>query len=75
MPDAVTLIQRKIAKASNVTVLLGEAVASELALLYTDRWQRWPISFAFTDALVPALATQIIAAPVALLQGELLISH
>ena len=72
VPDAVTLIQRE-SESSNVTVLLGEAVASELALLYTDRWQRWPISFAFTDALVPALATRIIAAPVALVPGELIV--
>ncbi|MCK1287613.1 hypothetical protein IVB41_27290 [Bradyrhizobium sp. 44] len=72
VPDTVKLIQRESAS-SNVTVLLGETVASELSLLYTDRWQRWPISFAYTDALVPALAERIIAAPVALKPGDMVI--
>jgi hypothetical protein len=72
VPDAVKLIQRE-AGSSNVTVLLGETVDSELALMYTGRWQPWPISFAYTDALVPALAARIIAAPVTLKPGDLVI--
>ena len=41
--------------------------------MYTDRWQPWPISFAYTDALVPTLAARIIAAPVTLKPGDLVI--
>ncbi|MET4450294.1 hypothetical protein [Bradyrhizobium sp. RT3b] len=72
VPDGVKLIQRE-AGSSNVTVLLGETVDSELALMYTGRWQLWPISFAYTDALVPTLAARIIAAPVTLKPGDLVI--
>ena len=72
VPDAVKLIQREAAS-SNVTVLLGETVNSELALMYTGRWQPWPISFAYTDALVPSLAARIIAAPVTLKPGDLVV--
>lgn len=70
--DAVKLIQRE-AEGSSVTALLGETVDSELALIYTGRWQPWPISFAYTDALVPSLAARIIAAPVTLKPGDLVI--
>lgn len=72
VPDAVKLILRE-AGSANVTVLLGETVDSELALIYTGRWQPWPISFAYTDALVPSLAVRIIAAPVTLKPGDLVI--
>jgi hypothetical protein len=70
--DAVKMIQRE-ADAPRITVLLGGALGSELALMYTDKWQRWPISFAYTDVLVPALAERITAAPIALVAGELVI--
>ncbi|MBR1003981.1 hypothetical protein ABIF65_004995 [Bradyrhizobium japonicum] len=72
VPDAVKLIQRE-AGGSSVTALLGETVDSELALMYTGRWQPWPISFAYTDALIPSLAARIIAAPVTLKPGDLVI--
>jgi hypothetical protein len=72
VPDAVRLIQQE-SRSPDVTVLLGETVASELALIYTDHWQRWPISFAYTDALVRSLAERIIAAPITLKTGELVI--
>jgi hypothetical protein len=72
-PDAVKLIQREADPAPQITLLLGGRIVSELALMYTDKWQRWPISFAYTDALVPALAKRIETAPIALRTGELVI--
>jgi hypothetical protein len=73
VPDAVKLIEREADPARQITLLLGGRIVSELALMYTDKWQRWPISFAYTDALVPALAKRIETAPITLRTGELVI--
>jgi hypothetical protein len=71
LQDSVKII-RQGTPAPAITVLLGD-ISTELALMYTDRWQRWPISFAYTDALVPSLAARIVEAPVTLKPGELLV--
>jgi hypothetical protein len=68
--DAVAVIEAQAGRQDRITVLLGETMASELALLPTGKWQRWPISFSFTDQLVPSLADRIVAAPLRLRAGE-----
>jgi hypothetical protein len=60
-------------------VLLGrlrpglEFTATELALMYAGKWDRWPRSFTPSDQLVIPLAQRIIAAPVQLREGELVV--
>jgi hypothetical protein len=60
-----------------LTVLLGQLqlnlTASELALMYAGKWDRWPRSFTFSDELVEPLAERIVAAPVLLRAGEIVI--
>lgn len=71
LQDSVKIIRHET-PAPAITVLLGD-ISTELALMYTDRWQHWPISFVYTDALIPSLATRIVEAPVALNPGELIV--
>ena len=77
--DAVSMMTRWAGNEPNVTVLLGrllpqlEFTVSELALMYAGKWDRWPRSLTPTDELVPALAQRIIAAPVRLREGELVL--
>jgi hypothetical protein len=77
--DAVAMMARWARDEDAVTVLLGrllpqvELTASELALMYAGKWDRWPRSFAPSDELVTQLAQRIVAAPVRLREGELVI--
>ena len=41
--------------------------------MYAGKWDRWPRCFMPSDELVPALAQLIIAAPVRLREGELVL--
>jgi hypothetical protein len=77
--DAVTMMARWARDEDAVTVLLGrllpdvELTASELALMYARKWDRWPRSFVPSDELVTPLAQRIVAAPVRLREGELIL--
>ena len=76
--DAKRLIDRFAAADTEVTVLLGENGAgvqtvSDTALMFAGKWHTWPRSFTFTDELVPELAARILAAPVALQTGSVII--
>jgi hypothetical protein len=76
--EAVDLIDRYAAKDAQVTVLLGETepgrhMTSDMALMYAHRWHTWPRSFTFTDELVPALVAHILAGPVTLRTGDIVI--
>jgi hypothetical protein len=75
--EATNLIEQNFAPRVPATVLLGRvqyvSYLSDLALMYTGHWHRWPISFTFTDSLVPQLSREIVAAPVQLRDGEVVV--
>lgn len=75
--EAMSLIEQNVAPEVPVTVLLGRvqyvSYLSELALMYTGHWHRWPISFTFTDNLVPQLMQKIVETPVRLHDGEVIV--
>jgi hypothetical protein len=76
--DAKHLIDRFAANDAETTVLLGEdgngyQLLSDVALMYADKRHTWPRSFTVTDELVPALVARILAAPVTLQTGNLVI--
>jgi len=71
--DTVAIIAKYSLEGTKVTVLLGQSIAGEMALLHSGKWQHWPISFAYTDSLVPALVRRIIEAPVSLKPGDIVI--
>jgi hypothetical protein len=77
--DALALIDRWAPNEPELTVLLGKLqpnlhlTAGEIALMYSGKGDRWPRSFTFTDELVPPLAERIVAAPVRLRAGEIVL--
>jgi hypothetical protein len=77
--DAVSMMTKWAPNDPTVTVLLGRMhpdlgfTGTELALMYAGKWDRWPRSFTPTDELVMPLAQRIIAAPVRLREGELVL--
>jgi hypothetical protein len=77
--DAVAMMIKLAPNEPTVTVLLGrlhpelDFTATEVALMYAGKWNRWPRSFTTTDELVTPLAQRIIAAPVRLREGELVL--
>ncbi|WMT72537.1 hypothetical protein [Bradyrhizobium sp. Ash2021] len=75
--EATSLIEQYFAPGVPATVLLGRvqyvSYLSDLALIYTGHWHRWPISFTFTDNLVPPLIQKIVATPVQLYDGEVVV--
>jgi hypothetical protein len=76
--DTKHLIDRFAANDAEVTVLLGEngdgnPLLSDIALMYAGKWHTWPRSFTFTDELVPALVARILATPVTLRTGNVVI--
>jgi hypothetical protein len=78
LTDAKQLIQRFAKNDARVTVLLGEAengyaILSELALMYTGKWHTWPRSLTFSDDLVPALTARILATPILLSTGSVIL--
>jgi hypothetical protein len=77
LDEAMTLIEQNFASGTPATVLLGRVqyvtYLSDLALIYTGHWHRWPISFTFTDNLVPSLVREILDAPVQLREGEVVV--
>ena len=52
---------------------MRDQIASDVALMYAGKWHRWPRSYGFSDELIPAIVDQIVAAPVHLNVGELVI--
>jgi hypothetical protein len=72
--DTKHLIDRFAANDKEVTVLLGgNAILSDIALMYAGKWHTWPRSFTFTDELVPTLVARILATPVKLQTGNVVI--
>jgi hypothetical protein len=75
--EAMSLIEQNFAPGVPATVLLGRvqyvSYLGDLALIYTGHWHRWPISFTFTDDLVPPLVQNIVATPVQLHDGEVVV--
>lgn len=75
--EATSLIAQHFSSGAPATVLVGRvqyiSYLSDLALIYTGHWHRWPISFTFTDNLVPQLSHKIVATPVQLRDGEVVI--
>ena len=76
--DAKHLIDRFAPNDAEVTVLLGEdgngyQLLSDVALMYAGKRHTWPRSFTVTDELVPDLVARILAAPVTLQTGNLVI--
>jgi hypothetical protein len=76
--DAVAAIEAWAGDDRAITVLLSgqrpdDFLANEIALMYTGTWHRWPRSFTFSDELVDALARRILAAPIRLRAGELVV--
>jgi hypothetical protein len=67
--EAVSLIRAHF-KDERASVLLGtlqgRSLATDLALLQAGKSSRWPISYTFTDELIPQLAKRIAAAPIEL---------
>lgn len=71
--EAVSLIRShfKDKKASVfLGTLQGRSLATDLALLQVGKSSRWPISYTFTDELIPQLAERIAAAPIELRDGD-----
>ncbi|MCA1501846.1 hypothetical protein [Bradyrhizobium sp. NBAIM14] len=72
------LIDRFSPAAPKVTLLLGAGAGghdmlSDIVLMYDGKWHTWPRSFTFSDQLVPTLANQILAAPIELATGDLVL--
>lgn len=60
LSDAVHAATNNSPANARVTFLLGSVIGSDLATLYSDRGRHFPISFSYTDQLVPELAERII---------------
>ena len=76
--DAKRLVERFAADRSKVTVLLGGSyygyqMLSDITLMYAGKGHTWPRSFSFSDELVPQLVARILAAPVRLQSGDVVI--
>jgi hypothetical protein len=78
--EALTMIEKWAPNEPKVTILLGymigdgDDMASDVTLMYAGKWHRWPgRSWTFSDRLGLPLAEKIIAAPVRLSQGELVL--
>lgn len=71
--EAVSLIRAHF-KDEKASVLLGalqgRSLATDLALLQAGKSSRWPVSYTFTDELIPQLAERIAAAPIKLQDGD-----
>lgn len=74
--EAVSLIRANF-KDEQASVFLGtlqgRSLATDLALLRAGKSHRWPISYTFTDELIPQLAERIAAASIELRDGEAVI--
>ena len=78
--DAKGLIEKYAANKRHVTVLLGESadgsqMLSDIALLYAAKWHKWPVSYVFSDQLVPSLVERILTTPLPLQSGDIVIQR
>jgi len=79
--DAMSMIETWAAEEPKVTVLVGnlfgdntgDDMASDVALMYTGKWHRWPRSDTLTDDMIPSLVRRIIDTPIELREGELVL--
>jgi hypothetical protein len=75
--ETVTMIDTLAGDQPEVTVLIGQLPGalpvSEIALMYSGRWHRWPRSYTLTDEYVPRLVKRIVESPVHLREGELVV--
>jgi hypothetical protein len=77
--DGKRLIELWASHQERPIVLLGQYPGavdvgfSEAALMYTDKWHRWPRSWTFSDQLNDWLRAKILAAEVALRDGDIAI--
>jgi hypothetical protein len=78
--DAMTMIDNWAPAEPTVTVLLGfmagygDDMASDVTLMYAGKWHRWPgRSWTYSDGLVIPLKERIVASPVTLHEGELVL--
>ncbi|MCK1475427.1 hypothetical protein IVB27_11590 [Bradyrhizobium sp. 197] len=76
--EAKSLIERFSENSTKVTVMLGESsdsrqMLSDIALMYANKWHTLPRSFTFSDELVPALLTRILAHEVTLGTGDVVV--
>ena len=55
---------------AGTNVYTKQSVMTELGLLYANQGHRWPVSYVFTDELLPVRIEQILAAPVILGENE-----
>jgi hypothetical protein len=51
----------------------GYEILSDLALMHSGKWHTWPRSYTLSDGLLPSLVRRILAAPVRLEPGALVI--
>lgn len=74
--EAVSLIRANF-KGEQASVFLGtlqgRSLGTDLALLRAGKSHRWPVSYTFTDELIPQLAERIAAASIELKDGEAVI--
>jgi hypothetical protein len=75
--DGIRAIEMFAADYNRVAIFLGllgpHCVASDVALLYANKGHRWPISYTFSDELLIQLSDLIVATPIDLRDGEIVI--
>ena len=75
--DGIQAIDMFAAGYDRVAIFLGllgsQYVASDVALLYAKKGHRWPISYTFSDELLPELSERIITTPINLRADEIVI--
>lgn len=80
--QAVQLSERWAADREKLVMLLGHmnpgaptltTVMSEVALMHAGKWHLWPLSLIFSDELNAALREKILASPVRLTEGDVVI--
>jgi hypothetical protein len=78
----VDLSERWAADREKLVMLLGPmdpgapsltAVMNEVALMHGGKWHLWPLSFTFSDELNAVLREKILASPVKLTDGDVVI--
>src|SRR5262249_13163493 len=70
--QAVHLSERWAADREKLVMLLGRMM-TEVALMHTSKWHLWPVSVLISDGLNKALREKILASPVKLREGDVVI--
>jgi hypothetical protein len=73
--QAVHLSERWAADREKLVMLLGHMTSGfgEVALMHTSKWHLWPLSVLVSDELNKALREKILASPVKLREGDVVI--